>query len=208
MEKENIVPKKAGSGLGIAGFILAIISLFLGAFGLITGIIALIFCIIQIKKKKTGLAIAGLIISIIAIIFGIVLLALLLFSVEKFKGIEKTANVAIFYSDLQSEINKAWQSQSSEIDFEINLPSEINRICFVDFSSEITVQSDYNQIQNYKNSGANFVLIPPNKADIPQTTLQHIDIGKITKINNPYCKFASGNIKIKKAFTDALVTVD
>jgi hypothetical protein len=43
---------------------------------------------------------------------------------------------------------------------------------------------------------------------MPQTTLQHIDIEKIIKISNPYCKSASGNIKIKKAFTDALVTVE
>tara|TARA_Y100000310_G_scaffold341719_1_gene441775 strand:+ start:1011 stop:1637 length:627 start_codon:yes stop_codon:yes gene_type:complete len=208
MEKQNIVSKKEGSGLGIAGFILAIISLFLGSIGLITGIIALIFCIIQLKRKKTGLAIAGLIISIIAIILGIVSLVFFILSIEKFKGIEKSANVAIFYSELQSEINKAWQSQNSEFDFEIDLPSEINKICFVDFSSEITIQSYYNQIQNYKNSGANFVLIPPEKTDMPQTTLQHIDIGKITKIKNPYCKSASGNIKIKKAFTDALVTIE
>jgi len=202
MQKENVAPKKEGSGWGIVGFILALLSLFLGAFGLITGIIALIFCIVQLKRRRTGLAIAGLFISIIAIILGIVSLVIFLLSVEKFKGIEKTADVAIFYSDLQNEINKAWQSESYETDFEINLPSEINKICF------ITAQSDYNQIQDYKTSGANVFLIPPEKTDIPQTTLQHINIEEITKIKNPYCKSASENIKIKKAFTDALVTIE
>ena len=163
MEKKDIIPKKEDSRLGIAGFILAIVSLFLGFFGLITGIIALIFCIIQLKRKRTGLAIAGLVISIIAIIFGIISLVIFLFAIKLFKGMEETASVAIFYSDLQSEINNAWKSLNSEIDFEMDLPSEINRICFVDFSSDITVQSDYNLIQNYRDSGANVVLIPSNK---------------------------------------------
>lgn len=72
-----------GKGFGITGFILSllsIISLFLSLglisslvssiFALIFGILGLIFCIIQLKKERTGLAIAGLVISIIGIAIG------------------------------------------------------------------------------------------------------------------------------------------
>jgi hypothetical protein len=68
--EENIEQKKRSesNGLGIAGFVLALVSIFLSIFGIITAIIALIFCIIQIRRNRSGLAIAGLIISILVIL--------------------------------------------------------------------------------------------------------------------------------------------
>lgn len=59
--------KQIGKGLGIAGFVLSIVSVFffIVPILLIIGeVLALIFSISQMKKKSTGLAIAGLVISI------------------------------------------------------------------------------------------------------------------------------------------------
>ncbi|MEA1874777.1 MAG: DUF4190 domain-containing protein [Bacteroidota bacterium] len=58
-------PTAEKNGLGTAGFVLSLISLF---FGWIIWILGLIFSFIGIFKKPRGLAIAGLIISLVDII--------------------------------------------------------------------------------------------------------------------------------------------
>lgn len=63
-------PRKS-NGLGVAGFILAIIALFLGwipVIGWVIWILGLLFSFIGIFKAPRGLAIAGLIISLLALL--------------------------------------------------------------------------------------------------------------------------------------------
>ena len=74
-------PKKS-NGIGIAGFVLALIALFLGwvpVLGWILGILGFVFSFIGVFKKPKGLAIAGLIIATIGfgfwLLFGIALFA-------------------------------------------------------------------------------------------------------------------------------------
>ena len=69
-------PKK--NGLGTAGFVLAIIALFLGwipFLGWVMWFLGLLFSFIGVFKAPRGLAIAGLIISLIGIILLIVVFA-------------------------------------------------------------------------------------------------------------------------------------
>ncbi|MDE6373920.1 MAG: zinc-ribbon domain-containing protein [Clostridia bacterium] len=81
----NVAPQtepKGTNGLGIAGFVLGLLSLYLGVYFCITPIVGLVLSIIGVTKMKTfkscnGLAIAGLVISIIAtVIWGLVWLIL------------------------------------------------------------------------------------------------------------------------------------
>jgi hypothetical protein len=44
--------KNDTTGFGIAGFVVSIVSLFLGPFAIISGLIALILCIVQLKKNE------------------------------------------------------------------------------------------------------------------------------------------------------------
>tara|TARA_B100000683_G_scaffold272030_1_gene314384 strand:+ start:562 stop:849 length:288 start_codon:yes stop_codon:yes gene_type:complete len=70
----NQVQKKS-NGIGTAGFVLAIIALFLGwipLLGWIMWLLGLIFSFIGVFKSPKGLSIAGLIISFIGIIILIV----------------------------------------------------------------------------------------------------------------------------------------
>ena len=88
----------AGKGLGIAGFVLSLLSiLFLSMpfLGLILAILGLIFCIIQLKKKKTGLAIAGLVISIVGTILGLIEIAMVIWiwSFLKYNIVSNANNV-------------------------------------------------------------------------------------------------------------------
>lgn len=64
--------EKQTNGIGTAGFILAIVTLFLGwipVFGWILWALGLILSAIGMTKNPKGLAIAGLVISLIGIIF-------------------------------------------------------------------------------------------------------------------------------------------
>ena len=73
-------------GFGIAGFVLGLISIpaaFTLIFGIILGILGIVFSILQFKRQKTGLSIAGLILSIIGILLSLIILlsiTVLLFS--------------------------------------------------------------------------------------------------------------------------------
>lgn len=71
---ENTEIKKQSNGLGLAGFIVAIVAIVLcwiPMIGWVIAAIALILSAIGLTKKPKGLAIAGLIIAIIAIAIGI-----------------------------------------------------------------------------------------------------------------------------------------
>jgi len=79
--------QKKSNGLGIAGFVLALIALFLvwvPVLGWILWLLGLIFSFIGVFKKPKGLAIAGLVISLIGIIVLIVISAGVLGGVSNF----------------------------------------------------------------------------------------------------------------------------
>ncbi len=62
---------KSSNGMGIAGFVLALLAIFLGwvpVLGWILWILGLIFSIVGMFKKPKGLAIAGLVISLLGLI--------------------------------------------------------------------------------------------------------------------------------------------
>ena len=67
--------KKETNGIGTAGFVLALIGIFLGwipVVGWIIWLLGLIFSFIGVFKQPKGLSIAGLVISLIGIILLIV----------------------------------------------------------------------------------------------------------------------------------------
>ena len=70
--------EKKTNGIGTAGFVLALIALFLGwvpVLGWILWILGLIFSFVGVFKAPRGLAIAGLVISLIGIIMLLVVFA-------------------------------------------------------------------------------------------------------------------------------------
>lgn len=68
------------NGMGIAGFIMSLITLFFGwipVFGWVLAGLSFLFSLIGAFKKPRGLAIAGLILSIVGVVFIVFLYALI-----------------------------------------------------------------------------------------------------------------------------------
>ena len=71
----SMVIVKKSNGVGMAGFILALITLFvgwipiLGQIGWLSGLIGIILSVIGVFKRPRGFAIAGIIISLVSLLF-------------------------------------------------------------------------------------------------------------------------------------------
>ncbi len=78
--EEKVVVVKQGNGMGVAGFVLALLGLLLcwvPILNWILWILGLVFSIIGMFKPKKGLAIAGLVISCLYIIVAFVVIGAL-----------------------------------------------------------------------------------------------------------------------------------
>jgi len=160
--------------------------------------------------QKRGQHTVGLPFGLIFSIFLIVLFIIIAFiAINHFLDIGRCSEVGRFYEDLQSEVNSALSQQLTETEFEINLPSGINKICFSNLSSTISNLEDYEIIKNYYVYEANLFLIPPEKAcNMPYKLISHINISEITTNKNPYCVDVSRNLKLKKDFYDKSVLIE
>ena len=165
-------------------------------------------------KQKRGQQVFGMsfgtIFSILLIIFFIVIAIIV---INAFLKTQKCAEVGIFIDDFQIEIDKTWNSQKSEFEFESNLPSKLDYVCFANLSNNF--QGNYAdigaEIGVYQGYDANLFLYPiENACDMVHHNIKHIDIDKITRFENPYCIGIDNgkiSIKIEKDFNEALVSV-
>ena len=161
-------------------------------------------------KKKAQQSI-GMSFGMIFAIFLIVIFVLVaFFAIKAFLDIGESSQVGLFYEDLQDAIDDAWQSQSTEKTFEIDLPSGITHICFANLSDSIRGDSDfYDDIKDFYLYNANVFLIPPGEAEgLKYNSLEHINLAKITYYENPYCVPVAQGLKIEKGFYDRLVVIE
>jgi len=84
--------KKVSHGFGVASLVLGIVSIVLLWFppvAIVSGVLAIIFAVVQKKKESTGIATAGLVIGIIGTVLnGIILIATAVF----IAGVASTAS--------------------------------------------------------------------------------------------------------------------
>ena len=165
-------------------------------------------------KNKRGQGIFGIsfgtIFSVILIVFFIVIAFIV---INSFLKTQKCAKIGLFIQDFKAEINSAWNSQSSSFESSLNLPSNLDYVCFANLSSDF--KGEYldigDEIGIYQGQNANLFLYPKkNTCDMPYHNIGHLDIGKITTLNNPYCIAVDDGkivIQIEKGFNEALVQV-
>jgi hypothetical protein len=161
-------------------------------------------------ENKRGQQTMGMPFGMIFAIFLIVVFVVIAFiAVGFFLDIGKSSGIGLFYRDLQDAVDDAWSEQSGEFDFEIDLPSGIDEVCFGNLSNVITNRAPkYSEILNYDVYDANTFLIPPSNAQNMQWKLiKHLNISKITEESNPYCVPVENGLRIKKGFYDKSVVI-
>ncbi len=149
----------------------------------------------------------GVIFSIFLII---VFIAVAYFAINHFLEIGECGQVGQFYDDLQKQVDDVWNSQFSDnVIFEINLPSGVEKICFVNSSAIITsnAREDYDNFENYIPENNLFLLPAGGSCNMPSSEIKHIDIKKITNSTNPKCFDVSRNLNLSKDFYDKYVTI-
>jgi len=147
---------------------------------------------------------------IFAILLIVVFIAIAFIAIGGFLDIGKSASVGLFYEELQKNVDNAWNGQSGEFDFEINLPKGVEEVCFANLSNTITNNNEkYRELRNYDLYEANIFLIPAGEAQgMEWKLINHIDIDKITATKNPYCVPVDRDLRIKKGFYDKLVIIE
>ncbi|MCK5449677.1 hypothetical protein KAI32_02330 [Candidatus Pacearchaeota archaeon] len=152
----------------------------------------------------------GLPFGMIFAIFLIVIFIVVTFvGIKSFLSFGRTSSVGLFYQELQGAVDDAWRGQSSSSHFKIDLPSEIDKICFANLSATITNEEDYEFIKDFYVYEANVFLIPPGAGEgMEWKLINHLDISKIIETRNPYCVNVEDGLTIKKDFYDKLVWVE
>jgi len=169
-----------------------------------------------LSKSKHAQGIFGLgfgtIFSIILIVFFVVVAFI---AIKSFLDTQRCAQIGIFKNNLQTEIDKTWNSQKSEFIFKSRLPTKIKYVCFADFSKPIIATGTAGNIGRelgvYQGYIANMFLYPTEPAcNMVYHEIDHLDIDKIIHLKNPYCIAVDDgdiNIKITKDFNDKLVSL-
>ncbi len=164
-----------------------------------------------LTKPKRSQHILGLPFSVLFSIFLIVVFIVVAFiAMGYFLDWRDCVGVGQFYEELQNKVDGAWASQSSDFEYEIDLPGGVDRVCFANLSASITGDvEDYEQIRDYYVYEANLFLLPAQEAcNMPHKLIKHINISVIIENSNPYCVDVSENLRIKKDFYDGLVRVE
>lgn len=147
---------------------------------------------------------------IFAIFLIVVFVVIAFMAVGSFLDLGESASVGMFYDELQKAVDDAVRGQESNRDFVVNLPGDIEKVCFGNLSAKITNPgADYDAIRNYDVYIANVFLVPPEKAQNMQWKLiDRINVTKITEVKNPYCVDVDDGLRIKKGFYDRLVVIE
>jgi hypothetical protein len=164
----------------------------------------------NLKSKRAQMQISfGMIFSIILVI---VFLGFAFYAIKAFIGFQNDAKAGKFKNDLQNDINRIWQSsQSSELQ-EYVVPSNIDFVCFIDFSSDAKGENIayYSELGRANYGTQNFAFYPVHFTGFESGELKNLDIEKTTLDSNPLCiKTNNGKVAItlKKEFGEALVTI-
>ncbi len=133
----------------------------------------------------------GMIFSIILIV---AFLAFAFYGIKAFLKIQDKARVGVFLDDFKNDVNKIWKSSQASQEIEYAISSKVEKICFI--------EDEYPE---------NLIIEPEREfGEFSPTEIKHLDIGKITTRENPYCIESENgkiNIFLKKDFDDNLVFV-
>ena len=152
----------------------------------------------------------GMIFSIILII---IFIAFAFYAIQKFLGVQNSVEVGKFGNDFQNDVDSIWKGTQGSKQEEYLIPDKIEYVCLADLTKSRlgSFSSFYSEFEKAYYGTENLFFYPVGAAEgLDSKKIQHIDIGKTTVSENPFCvKTVNGKVSlvIKKDFGEALVTI-
>lgn len=108
----------------------------------------------------------------------------------------------LFKTDLQENIDRAWNSEQTSFPLRLSLSTKVQSVCFVNLTKPFKggFRNEYDSFERYMYKGLNMFFYPTKSACSDQLgfAVKHIDLEKITSKSNPYCIMNNrGNLTIK-----------
>jgi hypothetical protein len=168
---------------------------------------------IKKRMKKAQMALSfGMIFSIILIV---IFLAFAFYAISKFLLMSDSVKIGKFIKELQADIDNSWRSSQTSDEFDYVLPSGVEKICFIDYSSGPAGAGNgdiYNELEVLYSGSKNLFFYPVGSSEgINVPTIEHINLDEITASENPFCiDVNKGKLKlaIKKDFDEVLVRIE
>jgi len=148
-------------------------------------------------------------------IFSIILIAITIYvgfiAIRGFLENADRIKVAAFVNDFKSDVNTLWQATSASRSYSYDLPSKIEKACFVNFASPLTntsLKPLFDEFKRLSRSQQNNLFLAPSSfiTGLQLPAAYKIDCGETTKVEcldlgnlpNPYCIQAEkGTVKIE-----------
>ena len=154
--------------------------------------------------KKRGQFIFGLSFGVIfSIIIIIAIIAVAIYTITHFLSLSNCAQVALFYEDLQKEVDRAWNSGKYSNEFKGKIPSGIKTVCFGKFTQDSSIEDGQFKSEVF-GSTRNVFLYPLEKACEGEGFSYNL---KHATTENFFCENAIDgkiNVRIVKQTTEAL----
>lgn len=132
----------------------------------------------------------SMIFAIILIIFFIIVAFV---AIKSFLEVQDCAKIRLFITELETDVNRVWNSNDQTEKFKNDLPSGIEYVCFADLKSPAMggnfERTIYEEIETFDQDN-NLFFYPPRKAcDMPEENIPHLDIEEMIKTENknPFC---------------------
>ena len=166
----------------------------------------------NILKSKRSQGVFGL---SFGTIWGIILIVFFIvgafFGIRAFLDYQKCTSIGMFFNGLQSDVNRAWNSQDSNFRYNSSLPAGSEYVCFLNVTGSVknanAIETTlYDTIKNAGWAlGNNAYLYAPSKDFCTKwTSIKHLNLTD----HNPICAKVVKNmvsIKVEKKFEENLV---
>lgn len=152
----------------------------------------------------------GMIFSILLII---VFISTVIYVIIYFLNFSERVKIEQFEENLQESVDNIWKSVQGSKQIKLSLPTKIEKICFIDSSSNAKGKDRelYDDFY-FAITKENLVYYPEGSSQGKYgTEINHLNISRITKERNPYCiesKKGDYSFVIKMDYSENLVRVE
>jgi hypothetical protein len=159
----------------------------------------------------------GMIFSIILIV---IFISFAFYAISKFLSMGNAVTIGKFVDNFQSDINKIWKSSQASQSFKYDVPSKIEKVCLIDYSSSVKGKPDiyeelkeiYYELRQGYNENENLFFYPMSSSEgIDSLEIKNINLENITKEENPFCfnsKKGEIELVLKKRYDEILVRIE